>query len=186
MSRSLLLSAFLCLVGMVTFAQSSDKGYTQQDCGDLCLATVYPEKAQVSPTEPIALVVDISNQSNKRIYILKESSAGKVWTDRARHTIYVAHFAYTKEREISLTGGYTSWDFYSPEFYCLDPGEKVKLRYTVGVGNEAGHWEVRALVSVLNDVKGLRGLAGPEVKLHMSEHDCILQSQPSEVIIRGG
>jgi len=184
MDKSRLILAFSFLLLGLVYSSSSANDSSVKDCSALYQVSVCPQKAQVSATKQIKLAVEIYNRSKVPIYVLKETWSGGVWVDKAQRSIYVAHYAYTKEREIALTGGYSSRDFYSPSFYCLKPGEKRKLKYVVSAGNELGRWEINAIVSIFTDVNGFSGFLGEAARLGMSQHDCILKSRPVVVIIK--
>lgn len=147
--------------------------------------TILTEKQSYRSNETIVLRVHLINRSSGMAYVLKENSSGGIWLDRVKKRVVVAHYAFNRERENELRGGWSSVEVYLPEFYEIRPGQKRFLRWNLGKKHERGTWQLEGKVSFLSDIAQFAGTEGTAAAEAIAKRDIVIPCVGKTIIING-
>ena len=101
---------------------------------------------------------------------------GFLWADREHRVFHLAHYAFTKQRQLNLGGIQMTREFFAPKFTVLESGEAHELQFSV-VLEEAGEWLLAGRVSILPSDVDTSVFYGEDGADRMAQLDSIVQCE---------
>lgn len=147
-------------------------------------AVITTPKDAYDHAQNIKCRVVFSNDTDRTLFVLKESYSGPVWADAEHRKIVLAHYAFTHDRENALRGGWTLREVYQPEFYKVEAGHRLSLDWNLGKGHGPGQWRLEGQISALLNIPPLGGMTGDDVAEAIARSDFLVPCAPKIVSVR--